>query len=388
LVHVQLGDLLIDGGNSHFADTDRRMEYVENRRVHFLGVGVSGGSEGARLGPSIMPGGSRKAYELVRPMFEAVAAKVDRQPCVTYLGNGSVGHYVKMVHNGIEYAMMQLIAESYDLMKQAAGLSNPQLQEIYERWNHGLLNSFLIEITARIFRQPDQLEGGDLVDKILDSAQQKGTGKWTSQHAMDVGIPVPCIDSAVTMRQMSGWRRQRLEASRQFPLKFSRPRIDADDFVNHMESALIFAMTASFAQGMSLLTEVSREKNYALDLQSCASIWRGGCIIRAALLGEIRTAFRDQPGLNNLLNAFNLRERILESHESCRWVVRTAVESGIPAMAFSSSLAYFDAFRAERLPLNLVQAQRDYFGSHTYERVDQDGIFHTEWTKQSPARVK
>jgi len=320
-------------------------------------------------------------------LFDAVAAKVDQQPCVAFLGNGSVGHYVKMVHNGIEYALMQLIAESYDLMKQVAGLSNKRLRETYDRWNRGPLKSFLIEITAEIFRQQDKIDGGELVDKILDSAQQKGTGKWTSQHAMDVGMPVPSIDSAVTMRQMSGLRDQRLEASKSLPLTFSISRIEPDVFVGHMEHALLFSFIVSFAQGMSLLAEVSREKNYSLNLQSCAKIWRGGCIIRAALLEEIRNAFRDDPSLKNLLNAPNLRERILESQESCRWIVKTAVESGIPAMTFSSSLAYFDAFRTARLPLNLVQAQRDYFGSHTYQRLDQEGVFHTDWAQKAiPAR--
>ncbi len=380
LPHLEVGDLIIDGGNSFFPDTERRMRRLQEKNLHFLGVGVSGGAKGARFGPSIMPGGKREAYEIVRPILEAVSAKVDGEPCVTYLGEGSSGHYVKMVHNGIEYALMQLIAEAYDMLKHLGGLRNEELQETFARWNKGKLNSFLIEITAAIFGQADDRGEGWLIDKILDKAKQKGTGKWTSQNAMDLGIPIPTIDAAVTMRGLSSLKEERLEAEAHFRFGLaSRSIPDHKAIVQLVEDALYFAFIVSYAQGMSLLAEASKEKGFKLDLQGIARIWRGGCIIRAALLESIRRAFVEDEQLPNLLKSPVFQDDLIHTQSSARTLVKLSLENGIPSMAFSSALAYFDAYRRARLPLNLVQAQRDYFGSHTYERTDRDGVFHTKW---------
>lgn len=382
LKFVEPGDLIIDGGNSFFDDTDRRIDFLKPKGINFLGVGVSGGAEGARKGPCIMPGGSRDAYELVRPILEEVAAKVGKNPCVAYTGNGSAGHYVKMVHNGIEYAMMQLLAESYDVLKSVGGTSNSELHKIYAKWNAGRLQSFLVEITADIFSQSDNLADGDLIDKILDKAKQKGTGRWTSQHAMVVGIPVPTIDAAVSMREISALKGQRVDASEMLKVEFNKEPADKDELVAAVEQALLFSFIVSYAQGLNLLATVSDEKSFELDLEATARIWRGGCIIRAALLEDIRQAYSKDPKLDNLLRSPVFTERLLETQLGCRQAVIAATNAGVPVLAISSALGYFDAYRRARLPLNLVQAQRDYFGSHTYERVDREGKFHTDWTTE------
>lgn len=379
LPHLSGGDVLIDGGNSFFPDTERRMQELAGKNIRFLGVGVSGGAKGARLGPSIMPGGEREAYEIVRPILEAVAAKVDDEPCVTYIGQGSSGHYVKMVHNGIEYALMQMIAEAYDLLKHLGGLTNEQLHFTFARWNEGKLNSFLIEITAEIFAQPDDLGEGDLIDKILDKAKQKGTGKWTSQNAMDLGIPIPSIDAAVTMRGLSALKGERQKAEKWFNFRVDAPLPNQDDIIQLVEDALYFSFITAYAQGLSLLADASKEKNYDLDLEGIARIWRGGCIIRAGLLEQIRQAFVKDPVLPNLLLSEVFRDDLIHTQSSARTLIKLGLGNGIPTMTLSASLAYFDAYRRGRLPLNLVQAQRDHFGSHTYERTDREGIFHTEW---------
>ncbi len=391
------GDLIMDGGNSWFEDTDRRLDELERKGIGYLGVGVSGGSDGARHGPSIMPGGKRQAFDAVRPILEAVAAKVDGVPCVDFMGNRSAGHFVKMVHNGIEYALMQLLAEAYDLLKCVGHLSNKQLQQTFEQWNQGELQSFLVEITSEIFSQPDELAEGELIDRILDKAKQKGTGKWTSQHAMDLGIPTPTIDSAVTMRGISSFKQQRVATSELFTFatgstaelstKLSS-KLSADElqkFVDEVGRALLFGFVVSYGQGLTLLAAASEEKGYELNLETCARIWRGGCIIRAALLEDIRQAFATVPKPENLIMAPIFRERLIDGQTACRSVVGTAIRYAIPTLALSSALNYFDAMRAERLPLNLVQAQRDYFGSHTYERTDREGIFHTEWASEKIA---
>lgn len=376
---VEPGDLIIDGGNTFFDDTDRRLAYLAEKGVKFLGVGVSGGAKGARFGPSIMPGGSKEAYQIVKPILEAVSAKVGDEPCVDFMGNGSAGHYVKMVHNGIEYGMMQLLAESYDLLKQLGGLSNAELQETYATWNEGRLQSFLVEITSEIFGQPDEFESGELIDYILDKAKQKGTGKWTSQNAMDYGIPVPTIDSAVTMRALSALKAERIKASKILAAETQPSDIDKASLIQQVGEALEFTFIISYAQGLSLLQEVSNEKNYELNMEAIARIWRGGCIIRAALLEDIRQAYDASPNLTNLLLSPVFTERLLHTQASARAVIKAAIDAGIPTLTFSSALAYFDAYRCARLPLNLVQGQRDHFGSHTYERIDREGIFHTEW---------
>ena len=384
--HLDKGDLIIDGGNSYFEDTDRRIAMLNEKGINYLGVGVSGGAEGARRGPSIMPGGNKEAYETVRPILEAVSAKVNGDPCVDFMGNGSAGNYVKMVHNGIEYAMMQLLAESYDVLKRIGGLTNEQLSQTYSQWNQSELKSFLVEITAEIFAQGDDQGDGDLIDKILDKAKQKGTGKWTSQHSMDLGVPVPTIDAAVTMRGISSFKQQRIAASQLFDLSSnSGVSLSADEqekFVDEVKRALLFGFINSYSQGLSLLAEASIEKGFELDLERCARIWRGGCIIRASLLEDIRQAFQADPNLKNLIMAPIFKDRLMDSQASSRKVVCSAMQRSVPVLTLSSAVNYFDAFCTQRLPLNLVQAQRDFFGSHTYERIDQKGTFHTNWNTE------
>ena len=380
LPHLDKGDLIIDGGNSHFEDTNRRTEYMKMKGMQFLGVGVSGGSEGARRGPSIMPGGNLESYQLVGPILEAVSAKVNGAPCVAYLGNTSAGHYTKMVHNGIEYGLMQLIAEAYDILKNIGGLSNQELHEVFSQWNEGALESFLIEITADIFTERDDKGDGWLVDKILDKAKQKGTGKWTSQNAMDLGIGIPTIDAAVTMRGLSALKMERKQAAPHYTRSIEdTPAVNKEQVIIQVGEALHFAFIITYAQGMHLLAEASEEYDYGLDMKTVAKIWRGGCIIRAKLLEDMRQAYQEQPALRNLVLSPAFHDSLLHGQRAARAILKTAIDFGVPTMALSSALAYFDAYRSERLPLNLVQAQRDYFGSHTYERVDKEGVFHTEW---------
>ncbi len=378
LPHLDKGDIIIDGGNSFFTDTDRREAYLKEKGINFFGAGVSGGAKGARLGPSIMPGGSRDAYQHVKPIFEAVSAKYKGEPCVAYLGPKSAGNYVKMVHNGIEYGLMQLTSEIYDLLKKAGGLSNEELHDTFSKWNEGRLQSFLVEITSEIFEQKDGLGDGHLVDKILDKAKQKGTGKWTSQNAMDLGIPVPTIDVAVSMREISALKDERIKADE----LYGRPNpadVDKADFTNKAEQALYFAFIVTYAQGMHQLADASKEYGYELELGEIAKIWRAGCIIRAALLADITEAYQANESLENLLLSPSFVEKVQVTVAAARELVAYGATNGIPLPGLSNALTYFDAYTSSRLPLNLIQAQRDYFGSHTYERVDKEGIFHTEW---------
>lgn len=366
-------DLVIDGGNSHYTDTDRREAALSAKGIGFMGVGVSGGEEGARHGASIMPGGTRGHYDRVEATFQAVAAKVNGEPCVAYMGSGSAGHFVKMVHNGIEYGMMQLIAESYDLMKRGQAMSSPEIGNVFADWSRRELNSFLIEITSTVLSRTDEETGRPLVDMILDTAGQKGTGKWTSQAAMDMGVPIPTIDSAVTMRQISARKDIRLRMAGTDSNKASAS-VSLDD----LRIGLYLAFIVTYAQGLSLLTAASNDRSYGLNLSEVARIWRGGCIIRSSLLENIREAFTTDPGLENLLLDDNFSFKLEEGISSLRRVVEGFVAAEIPAMCFSATLAYIDAFRTARLPANLIQAQRDHFGAHTYQRVDKEGTFHTD----------
>ena len=368
------GDLIIDGGNSHYNDTERRYDFLRGKNIHFLGTGVSGGSKGARLGPSIMPGGDKTAYEIVRPIFESVAAKIDGDPCVTYLGGTSSGHYVKMIHNGIEYAIMQLISESYNVLKNGLGKNNDEISKVFSSWNEGVLNSYLIEITRDIFKAKDEASDMHLVDLILDKAKQKGTGKWTSQSALDFGVSVPTIDASVSMRILSSFKVNRVEAEKIYGLE----RIDSASSitVKELEKALIFSFLISFAQGLSQLKVVSDDKLYGLNYENICRIWRGGCIIRANLLEDFMQAFKRNPSLENLLFDENISALVKDAALSARKVSVFCIEKNIPMHALLSSLSYFDALKSSRLPMNLVQAQRDCFGEHTFERIDRPGTFH------------
>ena len=381
LPHLDKEDIIIDGGNSFFTDTDRREAYLQEKGIHFFGSGVSGGAKGARRGPSIMPGGNKEAYQHVKPIFEAVSAKYKGEPCVAYLGPKSAGNYVKMVHNGIEYSLMQLTSEIYDLLKKSVGLSNSELHEVYSTWNSGRLQSFLVEITAAIFTQKDTLTDGDLVDLILDKAKQKGTGKWTSQNAMDLGIPVPTIDMAVSMREISALKEERVLADQLYTRPTPAP-IAKEVIIAQAEQALYFSFIISYSQGLHQLADASREYGYELDMAVIAKIWRAGCIIRAGLLADIADAFTAKPDLANLLLSPAFVGKVQETLPAVRGLVAYAAQSGIPVPGLASALSYFDAYTSSNLPLNLIQAQRDHFGSHTYERIDREGIFHTEWGDQ------
>jgi 6-phosphogluconate dehydrogenase len=376
---LEPGDLIIDGGNSFFVDTERRAKELQAADLLYIGTGVSGGEYGALWGPSIMPGGQAEAWDLVRPILTAISAKVDGDPCVTYVGPRGSGHYVKMVHNGIEYGDMQLIAEAYDILRRAGGLSASELHEVFAEWNEGELASYLIEITAAIFTQIDAETGRPLVDLILDEAKQKGTGKWTSQNALDLGAPTPTINAAVESRIISAYKAERVAASQLLPGPSEPQSIDRRQLIADMRAALYSAKVCSYAQGFTLMSAASREYSYKLDLGEIARIWRGGCIIRAGFLNDIRAAFQKQPDLPNLLLDPYFRKAVLDRQGALRRVVATAVQGGIPCLAFSASLAYFDAYRTASLPANLTQAQRDFFGAHTYRRIDREGTFHTEW---------
>jgi 6-phosphogluconate dehydrogenase len=380
--HLDKGDLIIDAGNSYFKDTDVRIRDLAVKGIQFLGAGVSGGEEGARHGPSIMPGGSNEAYERVRPIFEAAAAKVNGEPCVAWLGPGSAGHFVKMVHNGIEYGVMQLIAETYDLMKHGLGLNDDEMHEVYTSWNKGGLNSYLVEITSHIFSKQDERTGKRLIDEILDVAKQKGTGMWTSQSAMELQVPIPTIDLAVAMRDLSVFTKEREQANLLYELSPQNFISERKAFLAQLERAFYTAMIITYAQGFALLRVGSDKYKYHLNLEVVARIWSGGCIIRAALLEDIRAAFQTQRDLPNLLLAPNLAQKVIKYQKDLRKVVCKAGELGIPALGLIVSLGYFDAYRSVWLPVNLIQAQRDYFGAHTYERVDAKGTFHTEWEKE------
>jgi 6-phosphogluconate dehydrogenase len=379
LPHLDNGDLIIDAGNSHFGDTNRRIQRAAEKGVHFLGMGVSGGEKGARNGPSMMPGGAPEAYERVRSILEAAAARVDDFPCVAYLGPGSAGHYVKMVHNGIEYGIMELIAETYDLMKRGLGLPNDRLHDIYDSWNRTELSGYLMQITARIFERKDENSSRYLIDQIMDSADQKGTGAWTVTDGLDQQVPVPTIDLAVQMRNLSMLKQQRLTIADTFEQPRDTAGTDAKRLTGQLRRALYAGMILTYAQGMALLDKASQAYDYRLDLVTVARIWRGGCIIRADLLENIMAAFERNPDLPNLLMDPELGRRVAQCREDLAAVCCTAAAMGIPAPGLMVSLAYFDAFRSARLPANLIQAQRDFFGAHTYERVDTEGHFHTDW---------
>jgi 6-phosphogluconate dehydrogenase len=375
------GDIIIDGGNSFFPDTERRAAELEAARLRFIGMGVSGGEEGARRGPSLMPGGTREAYGIIEPLVKAIAAKApaDGAPCVTYIGSGGAGHYVKMVHNGIEYGDMQLIAESYALLKAALNPSAEEFHQIFKEWNAGELSSFLIEITANIFTKIDEETGQPLVDLILDKAGQKGTGKWTSQNALDVGAPIPTITAAVDGRIISSFKEERVAASKILSGPTSVYKGNPQQLIDAVRAALYASKICSYAQGMALLRTASAEYNYNLDLAEIARIWRAGCIIRAQLLDDITNAYRRRADLPNLLIDPEFKEAVQSRQEAWRFALKTAIELGVPMSAMSVSLAYFDAYRSARLPANLIQAQRDYFGAHTFERTDKPGIFHANW---------
>jgi len=378
--YLEKGDIIIDGGNSFFIDTNRREEELAENGINFFGTGVSGGAKGARLGPSIMPGGSKKAYQHIRPIFEAVSAKYNGEPCVAYLGPKSAGNYVKMVHNGIEYGLMQLTSEIYDVLKKGGDFSNDELHDTFSNWNTGRLQSFLVEITSEIFKQEDDLSDVRLIDKILDKAKQKGTGKWTSQNAMDLGIPVPSIDIAVSMREISALIDERAKAD----ALYNRPevvKLDKKKLEKLTEEALYFSFIVTYAQGLHQLSEASKTYDYELNMAVIAKIWRAGCIIRAGLLADIAEVFKADDSLPNLLLSSVFIEKIKGTVNSARELVAYGVKNGIPLPGLSNSLTYFDAYTSTRLPLNLIQAQRDYFGSHTYERLDKEGVFHTEWQK-------
>jgi 6-phosphogluconate dehydrogenase len=379
--YLQPGDIIIDGGNSYFKDTSIRTQNLRERNIQFMGVGISGGEEGARFGPSIMPGGSKESYERVRPVFEAAAAKVNNEPCVTYLGPGSAGHFVKMVHNGIEYALMQLISETYDIMKRGLGYNDDQLHEIYEEWNKSELNSYLLEITAGIFTKNDEKTGKPLINEILDVARQKGTGMWTSQSAMELQVPVPTIDIAVAMRNMSIYEKQRDQAAGTLSRPIQLIRGDDKTTLAQLRRAFYTGMIVTYAQGMAVLSAASEIYKYNLNLGAIAGIWRGGCIIRAALLDNIREAFRTKQDLANILLDPKIALEVMANQGDLRQVVCQVSEMGIPIPGLMSALGYLDSYRSAWLPANLIQAQRDYFGAHTYERIDAKGTFHTDWLK-------
>ena len=378
--HLQPGDILIDGGNSWFLDTERRSKELAGGGFHYIGTGVSGGEQGALWGPAIMPGGQREAWDALAPILRAIAAKADDgEPCVDYMGPGGAGHYVKMVHNGIEYGDMQLIAEAYDLLSRGLRLPAREISAIFQEWNAGDLRSYLVEITAEVLARTDPESGRPLVDLILDEAQQKGTGKWTSQHAFDIGAPIPTINAAVESRILSALKAERVHASR--ILRGPSPHYHGkkERLVDAVRAALYASKVTSYAQGFGLLKLASAEYKWDLQPVRIARIWRAGCIIRAALLGDIMAAFQREAALPNLLLDDAFRQAVDSRQGSWRFVVQVAVEMGIPVPAIAASLSYFDAYRSERLPANLTQGQRDYFGAHTYRRLDKPGVFHTEW---------
>ncbi|MEG7333175.1 NADP-dependent phosphogluconate dehydrogenase [Bacillus subtilis] len=382
LPHLEKDDILIDGGNTYYKDTQRRNKELAESGIHFIGTGVSGGEEGALKGPSIMPGGQKEAHELVKPILEAISAKVDGEPCTTYIGPDGAGHYVKMVHNGIEYGDMQLISESYFILRQVLGLSADELHEVFAEWNKGELDSYLIEITADIFTKKDEETGKPLVDVILDKAGQKGTGKWTSQSALDLGVPLPIITESVFARFISAMKEERVKASGLLSGPEVKPVTEnKEELIEAVRKALFMSKICSYAQGFAQMKAASEEYNWDLKYGEIAMIFRGGCIIRAAFLQKIKEAYDREPELDNLL-LDSYFKNIVESYQGAlRQVISLAVAQGVPVPSFSSALAYYDSYRTAVLPANLIQAQRDYFGAHTYERTDKEGIFHTEWMK-------
>ncbi|XP_071697436.1 6-phosphogluconate dehydrogenase, decarboxylating 1, chloroplastic-like [Rutidosis leptorrhynchoides] len=386
--HMEPGDTIIDGGNEWYENTERRIVEAENKGLLYLGMGVSGGEEGARNGPSLMPGGSFQAYNNIKDIVEKVAAQVEDGPCVTYIGTGGSGNFVKMVHNGIEYGDMQLISEAYDVLKNVGGLSNVELAEIFDEWNKGELESFLVEITADIFKVKDEHGEGELVDKILDKTGMKGTGKWTVQQAAELSVAAPTIAASLDCRYLSGLKDERenaekvlAEAGMKDDVASVRSGVDKKRLIDDVRQALYASKICSYAQGMNLLRAKSVEKNWNLNFGELARIWKGGCIIRAVFLDRIKKAYQRNPNLASLVVDPEFAKEMVQRQAAWRRVVGLAVSAGISTPGMCASLAYFDTYRRGRLPANLVQAQRDLFGAHTYERVDREGVFHTEWTK-------
>ncbi len=384
---LEPGDMLVDAGNEYFQNTERRARELESAGLRYFGMGVSGGEKGARHGPSMMPGGDKAAYEELAPIFSKIAAQHADGPCVTYIGPGGAGHYVKMVHNGIEYGDMQLIAEAYDVLKSLGGLSNAELADVFEEWNEGELESYLIEITAKIFRTKDPEGSGDLVDKILDATGMKGTGKWTVQDAAEIGAPDTTIAASVEARIISAAKAERVKASKLLPGPAPKALgLDAakkKQLVDDVRAALYAAKSCSYAQGMNLLRIASEVRKWNLQLGDLARIWQDGCIIRAKFLGRIKAAFDREPGLDNLLLDPSFREELASRQDGWRRVVALCATNGLPALGMCGSLGYYDMVRRERLPANLTQAQRDFFGAHTYKRIDKEGDFHTDWSPET-----
>lgn len=376
------GDIIIDSGNSHFTDTSLRATELDKQGIHFFGMGISGGEEGARFGPSMMPGGDKTAYNAVKPILEAVSAKVNGDPCVTYIGPGASGHFVKMVHNGIEYAMMQILAETYYLLKHGMGYTNEQLYNTFKKWDEGRLNSFLMEVTRDIFKVKDEKTGGYLIDVIKDEAKSKGTGKWTSQVSMDLELPIPTIDESVSSRDLSKYKKLRMALADALP--HAAEKIDDPaEFEVLLEQSLYFSMITCYAQGLHLLSQASIAFKYDLDLQKIAQIWRGGCIIRAALLEDIYQAYKKQPDLEHLYADEHIQQQLKTILPGTRKVVGKAIQNGFAIPALASAITYFDSLRTANSALNLTQAQRDFFGAHTFERIDEDGIFHAAWNSNN-----
>lgn len=371
------GDILIDGGNAHFLDTDRRIEKLKPTGIHFTGMGVSGGEEGARLGPSLMPGGDRESYAELRNILEKVAAQTEEGPCVTFVGNGSAGHYTKMVHNGIEYAMMQLISEVFGLLKQA-NFSNDEISQLFKEWNGSTLQSFLVEITATVLEKKDET-GRSLIDLVLDKAKQKGTGMWTSQSAMELNIPIPVIDAAVSMRYISSRKEERIVIGKNRIINSNGFLASKNELANCCRQSLHFGFLLSYAQGLDLLKAASITYHYEIEMTEIVRIWKGGCIIRSVLLNDLQKSYQAQPGLNNILNAADFQNLFQSLRSDCASFLSHAISHHLPAPGFAASLAYYDAMGSSQLPANLVQAQRDFFGAHGYERTDQPGSFHSDW---------
>ncbi|PZF72687.1 NADP-dependent phosphogluconate dehydrogenase [Taibaiella soli] len=382
---LSVADLVIDCGNSHYTDTDRRIAQLAEQQIRFMGVGISGGEYGARHGPSIMPGGMHEAYMQVAPVLEAIAAQVNGAPCVTYLGKGSAGHYVKMVHNGIEYGMMQAIAEIYNLLKTGVGMNNERLHEVFSKWNEGRLQSYLVGITADIFAQKDTETGNDLVDMILDTSEQNGTGQWTSQSAMDMHLPIPTIDAAVSARDLSALKDERQIAQKIFDWRGRGATFKGSEgeLVNWLEDALYFTMITTYAQGMYLMQRASVVNNYGLKPEDVARIWRGGCIIRSALLEDIMQAYQNDVDLVNLMLDKEIALKLEQSQDGFRLALKEGISIGVAMPVMSAALAYYDGYRNGSSPANLIQAQRDYFGAHTYKRTDKTGSFHTQWNQKT-----
>ena len=376
---LEAGDIIIDGGNSHYTDTLTRIDFLQTKNLHFIGMGVSGGEHGARTGPSIMPGGDKEAWMQLKPVLEAVSAKVNDEPCVAYMGKGAAGHYVKMVHNGIEYAIMQLISEVYDFLKRGAGLNNDELHTVFKAWNEGEMKSFLLEITADIFLKEDDITKNRLVDMILDKAGSKGTGKWTSQDAMNIPVSIPTIDIAVAFRDISVYKEEREMAAALYKPKIKSITASREKIIQQLHDALYGATIICYAQGLALLHKASSSLQMDIPLQDVVKIWRGGCIIRSSLLEVFTAAFKKDKQLVNILLNKKIAAIVKKKQLSLRRIIQQSCAAKIPAAGMMSAIGYFDAYCSEKMPVNLIQAQRDYFGAHTYQRIDKEGSFHTEW---------